>query len=244
LALREEWERQGNLLFRWRSYIPLIIVIFLVPAIEEYSHFSHVNDSLWEIGTFIFSLTGEMIRILTVSFVPRGTSGRVTHRQVAERLNTTGIYSIVRHPLYLGNFIIWVGAFSFFRVWWFVVIGILLFWIYYERIMYAEEEFLRRKFGKTFEEWAEKTSAFIPDLKKFVPPDLPFSFKTMLKREHTSLFGIISAFTFFEIIKGFITEGKFYLSLFWEIVFLLGLLQYTAIFILKKFTHLLDVEGR
>ncbi|MGB8874133.1 MAG: hypothetical protein WCC75_12145, partial [Desulfobaccales bacterium] len=40
---------------------------------------------------------------------PRGTSGRNTQGQVAETLNTTGIYSLVRNPLYLGNFLIWLG---------------------------------------------------------------------------------------------------------------------------------------
>ena len=34
----------------------------------------------------------------------KNTSGRNTHDQVADSLNTSGIYSIVRHPLYVGNF--------------------------------------------------------------------------------------------------------------------------------------------
>jgi protein-S-isoprenylcysteine O-methyltransferase Ste14 len=86
-------------------------------------------------------------------YVPRGTSGRNTRWQVAETLNTTGMYSIVRNPLYLGNFIIVLGILLFVQVWWIVVIGIVGFWFFYERIVFTEEGFLRRKFGTVFLEW-------------------------------------------------------------------------------------------
>ncbi len=244
MTLKEECEQQGNLLFRWRSYIPLILILVIIPAFQEYISFDHTYDNLWEIGVFILSLAGEFLRIITVGFVPRGTSGRVTKNQVAEKLNTTGIYSTVRHPLYLANYIIWLGVFSFFRVWWLVVIVTLFYWIYYERIMFAEEEFLRRKFGEEFEEWAKQTPAFLPSLKNYHPPDLPFSLRTVLKREHTSIFGIVATFSLLEILKNYFIYGKFFLPFFREVILILGFTQYSMIFLIKKFTHLLDVEGR
>ena len=54
------------------------------------------------------SLLGEAIRIFTVGYAPRNTSGRNTITgQIADELNVTGIYSQLRHPLYLGNFLMW-----------------------------------------------------------------------------------------------------------------------------------------
>ena len=244
MPLKEEWEKTGNWLFRHRSYLPLFILIFLIPAFDEYIGFDHNLDFYWEIGAFILSLTGEFLRILTVGYIPKGTSGRVTKKQVAEKLNTTGIYSTVRHPLYLANFVIWIGVFVFFRVWWFAVIGILLYWIYYERIMFAEEEFLRKKFGEAFIKWAEKTPAFIPSLKNYRSPELPFSLKTVIKREHTSIFGIITGFTFLEVLKTYFLNGRLLPHPFWSITFLVGIFIYLIPFILKKTTKILDVEGR
>ena len=53
------------------------------------------------------SLLGEAIRIITVGHAPRNTSGRnTTEGQVADVINTSGIYSIIRHPLYVGNFLL------------------------------------------------------------------------------------------------------------------------------------------
>ena len=99
---------------------------------------------------------------MTVGYVPRGTSGRNTRKQVAEVLNTTGMYSVVRHPLYVGNFIMWLGISLFFHLWWFTLLIALIFWVYYEKIMYAEEAFLEEKFGEQFLALGRKNPAFYP----------------------------------------------------------------------------------
>ena len=73
------------------------------------------------------------------------TSGRNTSEgQVADTINQTGMYSMVRHPLYVGNFIMWLGIALFTASIWFVLLFIAVYWLYYERIMYAEEQFMRR----------------------------------------------------------------------------------------------------
>ena len=46
----------------------------------------------------------------------------------------------------------------------------LVFWLYYERIMLAEEEFLRARYGKAFDDWAARTPAFLPNFRHWVPP--------------------------------------------------------------------------
>jgi hypothetical protein len=83
------------------------------------------------------------------------------------------MYSVVRHPLYLGNYFQWLGVAMLPRNPWVAVTVSLVFWIYYERIMFAEEEYLRRSFGSEFEEWAARTPAFIPDFAQWVPAACP-----------------------------------------------------------------------
>ena len=59
---------------------------------------------------------------LCVGFTPRGTSGRNTKEgQVAESLNTLGMYSMCRHPLYLGNLLMWLGIVMYMGHLWFAV---------------------------------------------------------------------------------------------------------------------------
>lgn len=180
-----------------------------------------------------------------VGCAPRGTSGRNVKEQRAEVLNNTGIYSMVRHPLYLGNFVIWFGIILSVRLWWFMTVAVLVFWLYYERIMFAEEEFLRKKFGDEFLKWASVTSAFFPTkLRKWRPPDLPFKFKNALRREYSGFFAIISVFSLLELIKSRIVEGEFVFDPFWATIFIFGLVIYLTLLILKKKTKFLDAQGR
>ena len=99
------------------------------------------------ISVFLSSL-GFLILFYTIGTTPKGTSGRNRKEQIADSLNSTGIYSTVRHPLYLGNYLVWIGIAIFSYNIYFIVIMSLLFWVYYKRIMFAEERFLERKFSE------------------------------------------------------------------------------------------------
>ena len=128
MSLKNEFAISGNWLFKHRSYLPLIILPLLF-----YSLFTPAGtlfNLLFYIGLSV-SLLGECIRIITVAFVSAGTSGRNTKQQKATSLNQTGIYSIVRHPLYLGNYFIFLGPFIFTGNIYGIIIFILSFWIYY-----------------------------------------------------------------------------------------------------------------
>jgi protein-S-isoprenylcysteine O-methyltransferase Ste14 len=248
MSLREEIEKQGNWLFRYRGYIPLLLLPLVIVALKDSEflekHFGDSIDDTWEIFCLGISFFGLFIRCITIGYVPKGTSGRNTDQQRADRLNTTGMYSIVRHPLYLGNFLIMLGIMMFTQVGWIVLISVLAFWLYYERIIFAEEEFLRKKYGGIFVEWAERTPAFFPALRRWQRPELPFSFRTVLRREYTGLFVITLSFTALEVVGDIIADGRVEMDTEWIAFFTAGLIFYLSLRTLKKKTGFLDVEGR
>jgi len=248
MALREEMREQGDWFFRWRSYLPLLLVPLLLVALKSAGYVEHLfgdfSDDLWEIFCVFVSFSGLVVRCATVGFVPGGTSGRNTKKQLAETLNTTGMYSLVRHPLYLGNFLVVIGMALYTQNFWFVIVVALLFWVYYERIIFAEEEFLREKFGEEYLEWANKTPAFIPRLGNWLPPALPFSLRTVLRREYSGLFAIVAVYTFLEFLGDLLEEGRISIDRDWLWFFISGMAIYLLLRTLKKRTKLLHVEGR
>ena len=248
MALREDIEKQGSWLFKWRSYLPLLGIPVFVIAIRQSgileTKFGDSVGDFWGSCAIIISFLGLIVRCITVGYVPRGTSGRNTQSQVAELLNTTGMYSISRNPLYLGNFIIVFGITLFIQVWWLALLSWFGFWLYYERIMFTEEEFLRNKFKDQFIKWAEKTPIVIPRFGNWEKPKLGFSFKTVLRREFSTFFSIVTTFFFLEILTNLLTRKKLAVGKSWCIFFFTGLVIYLTFFILKKKTKILNVVGR
>ncbi len=246
MALKEELESSGNWLFRRRGYLPLAVIGLYVWALRDYQYPLHSErlDHMLEIVCVLISFLGMGIRVLTIAHTPKGTSGRNTRQQVADTLNTTGLYSVVRNPLYLGNFFVGLGVALFAHLWSVLLIYVLLFWLYYERIIFAEEAFLRDKLGDEFLHWAKRTPAFVPKLGLYRKAALPFSLKNVLRREYNGFFAIIVVMFLLDNVGEWFAEGVWDVD-FWWLVFLgVGLVIWLTLRTLKKHTALLDVEGR
>jgi protein-S-isoprenylcysteine O-methyltransferase Ste14 len=124
------------------------------------------------------------------------------------------------------------------------VLVTLVFWLYYERIMFAEEEFLRRSFGPVYEEWAARTPAFLPDLARWTSPALPFCWRTVLKREYSSMFAIFASFVACELVEQMLATGVPMLGPWWALTFAVSTLAYLTLLAMKKWTKVLAVPGR
>jgi protein-S-isoprenylcysteine O-methyltransferase Ste14 len=246
MPLREELEHSGTWLFKYRSFLPLLVIILFIGAFQnfEYPYQNKRLDYLWGFMCMAFSFIGLGIRMVTLGSVPKGTSGRNTRRVKAAFLNTSGMYSLVRHPLYFGNFVVGLGMSFYFRLWWFSVIYVLIFWLYYERIIFAEEEFLRREYGEGYLKWAKQTPAFIPRMGRWKSPALPFSLRIAVKGEYRTFTAITTSYAVLAYLGGFFAEGKFRFDFLWTRVFGVGLAAFFIIRILHKHTALLKVKGR
>jgi protein-S-isoprenylcysteine O-methyltransferase Ste14 len=246
MGLIEEFERSGNWLFARRGWIPVFLFIpasaVILSRSPEWIPFQHLG---WSLLCLFVSLAGLSVRIWAIGHTPKGTSGRNTKQgQVAEKLNTKGVYSVVRHPLYLGNFLMWMGIILYTGNTSLLIAAIAFFWIYYERIMFTEEAFIRQKFGNNFLLWSEKTPPFIPKLKGYQKPELPFSVKNVLKREYTGFALTMICFSFINILKHYAYHDQPAMDMIWQILLPSSLVIYFVLRSLKKHTKVLHVEGR
>jgi protein-S-isoprenylcysteine O-methyltransferase Ste14 len=245
MALQEVFEKQGIWLFRYRGILPFFILLIgtaMFIRTKVYPETFFIEDTPYEtfyqMFCLLISLFGLWIRVYTVGHTPRNTSGRNVKEQVADTLNTSGIYSIVRHPLYLGNFFMWLGPALLTGNFWFIVAFCLLYWLYYERIMYAEEQFLRRKFGKIYTDWAQKVPAFIPKFNNFSQTNLSFSWKKVLWQEKTGIISIFFIFFAFDI-TGKLIEKETDYNMFLIVSCPFTLVMYLILKYLKKRTNVL-----
>ncbi len=209
MPLKESIRKQGNWLFKYRSYLPLIIIIiglilYIYPIVFQQKPLPNTITS--SLIYFIIGLLGLFIRFHVVGYAAENTSGKNTHEQKADTVNSTGMYSIVRHPLYLGNFLMWLSATLLVGNIWFTLVFCLTYWLYYERIMYAEEEYLREKFGDNYLQWANSVPAFIPKIKQYRKPSLKFRCAKAIRSEKNSFAALCILFTLFDVLGNLLTK--------------------------------------
>jgi protein-S-isoprenylcysteine O-methyltransferase Ste14 len=109
--------RLGAVLFRSRSWLPVpfVVVALLAPG--------RMTATNWAIGALLIVI-GEAVRLAGVA-----AAGTVTRRRSrdVQRLVTYGVFRWVRNPLYVGNFLIWMGFVVISGVTWFLPLAIALF---------------------------------------------------------------------------------------------------------------------
>ncbi len=233
--------RLGDFFFRWRSYLPLLLLPLVAVAIarSQYRFGSRGADLAWEVACVLLALGGFAIRVHTVGVSAPGTSGRNTREQKAASLNTTGPYSVVRHPLYLANSIIALGLALFTHAWIAPPLVGLLAVGYYACIAQREEQYLRKRFGATFDSWAARVPAIIPAFSRYVPADRPFQWRVVLRREFYAL-ALILVTPFVLDIAGDLHEtGVVSLDPVWTVAAAVGGGLFVVLRFLKKRTSLL-----
>lgn len=246
MKLSEHLETSGNWVFRWRSYLPVVFIGLSLASLQEakYPGDNSVWELVWKIFAVAVGFLGVGIRAYAVGCAPQRTSGRNTQEQIADTLNTSGLYSLVRHPLYLGNTLMWFSVALFAEAWTLAVIILLVSTLYHERIIFAEEAFLERKFGDVFRDWATRTPAVWPKFSLWTVPALHFEWRHALQREYLGLFGLITTFCAVDIVAHWFYLHKLELDPQWLGMWLIGICMFVVVRFLRKRTRLLFVTGR
>lgn len=241
MSLNKEMQKQGDFLFKNRSFIPILLLIAAVIIyiftdkfnIEETNNFIIVNYKIFSLAT---SLIGLLIRVKVVGHTPPKTSGRNTNvGQVANELNTTGLYSLVRHPLYVGNYFMWLGILMLTLNLYFIVISTLLYFIYYERIMYAEEQFIIAKFNDRYTKYSELTPAFFFNFKHYKKPLYKFDLKKVIKKEKNGFVAVFALFWLFDWIENVLQNNITYFECNnWFYAAIISVVIYLVLKVMKK----------
>lgn len=84
-----------------------------------------------------------------------------SHPQEIRKLVTSGIYSKMRHPVYLGRIFLNLGFLIIMPILPMLIVAIVFVLVWYLMALY-EEMFLMKKFSKNYKKYKEKVPMFIP----------------------------------------------------------------------------------
>jgi protein-S-isoprenylcysteine O-methyltransferase Ste14 len=227
----DELPATGDMLFRWRSYMPLILVPLFALSLSD----RRPPTPFWaEVVCFAIALSGLSLRAFIIGTAPSGTSTRGTTRPTADQLSTSGAYSVVRHPLYLANTLIWFGCALLSGTWYLPAIVLLLSFIYHERIAAREEAFLQSAFGHQFLAWAARVPALLPSFANYRPSGVPFQARKVFLQEAHGLFAIGTAFLVLDTLEDSVRLQAFHADPRWLAVFVATLIPFLLVLIIKR----------
>lgn len=202
---QQELARSGEVLFRQRGkYLKWVVVAGVVVAYctDALGPFpSAIANRAWFGLALTIAVAGAVLRILTSGHAAPGTSGNSKQGAVAAELNTTGPYSLVRNPLYLGRILNFTGIAMLSGSWVYGALVFLVSVLVYERIGVYEEEFLRQEFGEAHTRWAQEVPFLMPRFHGWVKPKYPFWPRRCLMRENKKVMLLATAVVAFDLAR-------------------------------------------
>jgi protein-S-isoprenylcysteine O-methyltransferase Ste14 len=237
--------RSGEALFKVRG--KFLKYTILVGVVVAYFHgaigpFDSVGaNQMWFGMSFAVALTGALIRIVTSGYAALGTSGVTKDAPVAAELNTTGPYSLVRNPLYLGRILNFTGIAMLSGSWVYGALMLLGSMLVYERISLYEERFLRKEFGDApVDEWAVDVPFLMPRSSGWVKPKYPFWVLRSIKREDEKVMFLASAVVLFDLAHRGFEMTRMPESLIGYYPWVVIMLGYLVSRSLRRFTNTFD----
>ena len=179
--------RIGKFLFKFRSFTPLPLILLTCIFFKPLS-----LAPLWTVTGLIIALAGEGIRMIAVGYAGSGTSGRESYLK-ADSLNTSGLYSLTRNPLYWGNGLIFAGLLTVYAQPLALAVFIVFLLLQYHFIILAEESFLRESYGPAYEEYCRRVNRWLPAWRGYAPPGRPLAWRKVFFKENDSCFNLLLA---------------------------------------------------
>jgi protein-S-isoprenylcysteine O-methyltransferase Ste14 len=220
--------RIGKFLFRFRSFTPLPLILLTFIFFKPFS-----PSPLWTVTGLIAAFAGEGIRIHSVGYAGSGTSGRENFLK-AESLNTSGLYSLVRNPLYWGNGLIFAGLLTVYAQPSAMILFIVFLFLQYHFIILAEEEFLLQRHGQAYADYCGRVNRWLPRFGDYAPPARRFDGQKVFFKENDSCFNLLLAVLLISAWKERFFLGQLRHSLFFAGAALALVFFYAWVKILKK----------
>jgi 4-amino-4-deoxy-L-arabinose transferase-like glycosyltransferase/protein-S-isoprenylcysteine O-methyltransferase Ste14 len=212
---------------RWRAVT--VTGIAATGSRAQYHFASEWADRVWEVASVLLALIGLAARVYTVGVTAPVASGAPGMRDGQDALETTGPYSIVRHPLYCANVIIGIGFSLFPHVWVIPPLVLVLGAMHYRGKARWVESGLRERFGATFDGWAARVPGIIPRVSGYVRARRPFDVKAALGREHPRVAAVLLVPVLVDFLESLWETHHAVFDPLWTTVAILGL----ALFVLR-----------
>jgi protein-S-isoprenylcysteine O-methyltransferase Ste14 len=152
----------GYIVFRSIVGVPLLLAVFLYcfsPGRYAWSYLA------LPVVLRIPGVVLAVLALLLLAWAHRTLGGNFTTSLAPKNSHSiilSGPYALIRHPMYLAYFLLFIAAFLISENWVIGMTGLTIIGMLMTVRRVREERFLIERFGDTYREYREKTGAFFP----------------------------------------------------------------------------------
>ncbi len=220
--LSEKWKKRFNRWFKLRFAVLYPLGVWAV--VSGFSTDRSIMRSIW------FILAGLAIRSWANCYAIK-----------LEKLTTSGPYGFVRHPLYLGSFLIMTGFLIMLNVHWLISLFcvLIVIGVVYKMTVEKEEKMLSDKFGQEYTKYQKAVPAFVPRLTPYQGGQKwgPTLERYLRSQEYKLFIWMIILVIAFHLKEEFILEHESIdakILALMAVAFLLGMIDLTGEFFRRK----------
>jgi len=193
----------GVWLRRYRRALPIPLILMTVIAFRPVAPW---GSAFLDTGTDLLGVgicaLGQWLRLWAW-----GSNATVGKWGVRDR----GPYTLMRHPLYAGNFLIMLGLVVVFNNLWVYLLLLPSFAYLYHVITDMEEKRMNRRFGEDYQEYQkQEVPRFLPALSNFgaaLRTTCPFGWGLAWRKEYESCCGWLAGVVGVQIYEGVLARG-------------------------------------
>lgn len=155
--------RLFNMVLLWCAFV-LLFWGQIVPVRALMDHFLPLSQwRFWAALGAALTLVGLLFTVWARVYLGRNWSGMFATIKADHELITGGPYGLVRHPIYSGLMLAFIGTALAIGQWRGVLGAVLALAAIVHRIV-VEEGFMREQFGATYDSYAKRVRALVPGL--------------------------------------------------------------------------------
>ncbi len=158
-VVKRNWKR----MILWRVAVVAAFIIFIkFSKVGTVAKLGFLLQSAFSfpIAGAVLSVLGLAVAIWARVYLGRNWSGYVTYKKDHE-LVMTGPYRFIRHPIYAGMILMFLGTFLYYGLWCILVIYTIVTAMFIWRIK-KEEAIMIKLFGEKYQEYMKRTKAVVP----------------------------------------------------------------------------------
>lgn len=182
---------------RFALAYPLIVLLFLLAQTTG-------RTLLWGIA---LAVLGEGLRIWANGYVGHVKVNRTLRNAGQDRIGTLitgGPYRYVRHPLYLGTFLIALGLCVAANNWWIGILMLAAYIVVYKQKMDQEDALLMDELNEAYSPYFKAVSQWLPHLRPYSKHEGRWVWQGIVSsKEWKTLLGVAALFALFVLFLNF-----------------------------------------